>query len=427
MTHLETHKTVYYDRNHEVELIEDIVALKRKKNHNLQRIVNFFAISGLGKSALINKIKNNLQCELLAVVINSNSSTTKISPLLEKINCHLNTQKNSKLLLLIDDYDKLPLDVQEACENKILNKIIKNPYATAVLTSHASLSYRNQKNLSYYTLFQELKSFTPSVVKKQYQNYVDLIPSILKITAGLPLCVEKAMAYIQERNISTLPEFLRHEKEVITLNYDIVIRNVIAKEIVTDNANLIEIICVLSILRRFNIDLMRYLFPEVTSPYIKLKDITYMNSIDDMRNLVFVSWTQGRCWYTLRRSVRQILLYYMQNIHLQKVIAINMKLQNFYANKIKEPVPKTHHLVEYFYHTLFAMQLDQKEASSERDIQRKFSANIRRYFTTYKSREPSIDSLNTFKESLENDEDMRDYITEEVQELMEQTLKSWCS
>ncbi len=447
----------FYNRTFELQVVEEMVDLLKAESTRPQRIINFYGVSGTGKTSLLrwlnreyahsflptsdpsptmseqdflmtllNEFSNFLRIEIPEIpadlTISPNATMQELKNYTDDLLHGLEKSENPHVLMLFDDYDAWPRHLQEIFEQVVLNVVIKHNCALVVFTSRTNLSFRGQSSLNFYTVYRELGTFTATVIEERYDEYLNIVPYILRITAGLPLCVERLMEQMHENNISTVDEFLEHEREFTKKNYEDIVEERVLQDVKPWTHDTLHI---LSIPRRFNVKIISYLLPRVprlAERYHEYANIDYLELIEIFGYLS--PWNQSRNGYSIQKIVRQILSYYMQVFRLEEFQRVNELLLTMYEDQIQHDTPKVYDLVEYLYHTRLTIQLEKNGEKKKEEIAQKFSACVQDIFTRFEQQVSAIDCLNELKETIEHDDDLRAYLTEDTKLILEQTLKS---
>ena len=447
----------FQTRELEFSLVENLYSADPTNIIKPQRILNFYGISGSGKTwilqhlwliyraktpclfltqeTLAQRLSLSARAFLIAVFndvlaqirsftacdisLPQQASLADFEAALQQVLRFIEKRKQLVILLLCDEYDRWPEPLRHAFEEHILRQFIHVDRIFAILATHLRISFEDQPALSYYTFAHELNAFTCQALEQQYQQYHDIAPYILRITAGLPCCVERLIEQLEQDRITTVSEFLRHEKRFVKNNYDMLLKDHILGEL---EPHIHDALCVLSIPRRFNIGVMNYLLPEILPEvFRKYTESSYLKLI---RQLGYTAlWNPARNGYSIHISVRRILAYYLKLFDEEAFLRVNSILVNMYKAQLDVSMTNVHELVEYVYHILVHLQLNPPPSFS---LAQEFSQHVKRlfeqYITAYK---PDIDDLNALKEMLETDDDLKDYLTRDIQQYMEHILKTF--
>lgn len=456
----------FYNRDDEKNFVEKLLREGSSLNRS-QRIINFSGLDGSGKTWFLQWLYHEYQnqkhthcCFLKAEDVKSpaevspealfkkvlrdlsedadytpppnlnileQSTIPELEAHLEHFLRALDESGDRKILLLIDDYEQFPSHLGEMLEKYVLWKMVKCKCALTVLTSRANdvtnrsqFIFQHKGCLRIHTHYRELTNFTYQDVSGQYQEYIKCIPQILRVTAGLPICVEHLIEQVQQRHVKTDSEFMEHEKEFVSLNYESPVKNRVLAEV---KPEMQEVICILSIPRRFNIGVMKSLLPKIMpEKYQQCLDVNYLDLAQSLGDPSL--WNLVRNAYSIREPVRRILSYYMALLDTKKFSEINEELLHVYEQQINSPSFKVHEYVEYLYHRLNRTRLSIGAETPRETISQRFFEDVETVFKQCVEKNMSIDELNELRMMLEADQDMWEYLSEATLQFMDQTVRS---
>lgn len=441
----------FYDRDGEADFVKEMLSSRE----HAERIINFSGFAGSGKSWLLrwlfHKYQAKIPCCLLTAEEIINSSTFKKEELFRKVIEDFSRQSGYRadsldfsgrngmqkfanelenfltymhsrgnILLLIDDYDAFPSALMSPVESLLLSKLVESSCVLVVLNSQDELMFEHQQNLRLHTDYRELTPFDYESVSGHYQDYLELIPRILHITAGLPICVENMIAALRQHNVTTESEFLKNERQFVRINYE----RPMSKQVLANIApEMHEVICALSIPWRFNVGIMRALLPTVIPG--RFDEYTDLDYLDLINSLGYLSrWNPACNGYAIHQTIQRILSYYMALLDLDRFSEINDKLLAIYQAQIETGPFEVHHFVELLYHRLMSIRLSHRE-TAQTEIKQAFSVCLKELFAVCLDKSTSLDDPNSLKEMLEVDKDMRDFLTGEIKQWMESAVRSF--
>ena len=270
------------------------------------RVVNTYAIQGAGKSHFLVDLRDRLKAdsvkdwqtsyiqissadfnlqELMRKLANDFaiplSSSQEDSTLIEEepvgqqiaawLDERMQQQHNPKLLLIVDDYDLIPSDERKQIEDWVLSRLIKlSIRSVAVLSSQQPLEFNNRLDVTSRLYPFELKGVNvqdiENVLGKPYEQWA---PYIQKLSNGLPRLVELLVQEVHRNpnspksvgaTIMDLPESYRED-------YRVKLRQVSFSKSPDIDERVVEALDTLSLLRRFDVSILRNLLPIICLLY----------------------------------------------------------------------------------------------------------------------------------------------------------------
>jgi hypothetical protein len=415
-------------------------------------LLNFFAPAGFGKTALLEQVWDRYERVLPSSFVRANNFRREDTPfalcdllihIIDQLGLRLPRRivelppdyKDSKdefwladllinlvssagefekaTLLLLDDYDVIPREVGRWLEERILGQLVKARKIAVILTSESELRF-SQFDLRMRLESCELSSLSAEVISRALPEYAEIAPAIHRITGGLPIFTQGLIQQMEAAHITTAADFHSRERELLAKYYRIHVRETVLRDVVPDKRGTI---LTLALLRRFDVAVLRGILPKVLPDYYP-KDYgtaEYLGLIEDLG-----SWVQWRRQggYALNEALRMGLQGYvlLENPGLFKQVnrAAVVLYREWLKKEYREP-----YLTELLYHELVLLRFENRGLSSSTQdemAQARIGDVLLKYLeseSTARIQERDLDSL---RNSLLQDEDLKGYISEDVQQ-----------
>jgi hypothetical protein len=414
-------------------------------------LLNFFALAGFGKTALLEQVWARYERVLPASFVRVNSFRREDAPfalcglliqIIEQLGLRLPRRivelppdyKDSKdefwladllvklvsgagefekaTLLLLDDYDVIPREARRWLEERVLGQLVKTRKTAIILTSESELRF-SQFDLRMRLESCELSSLSAEVVSRALPEYAEFAPAIHRITGGLPIFTQGLIQQMEAAHIATAADFHSRERELLAKYYRIHVRETVLRDVVPDKR---ETILTLALLRRFDVAVLRGILPKVLPDYYPNDYGTaeYLSLIEDLGS--WVRWRrQGG--YALNEALRMGLQGYvlLENPGLYE--QVNRAAVVFYREWLKKEYREPC-LTELLYHELVLLRFENRSLSSSTQdemAQARIGDVLLRYLESESIARIQERDLDSLRNSLLQDEDLKGYISEDVQ------------
>jgi hypothetical protein len=435
------------DRAIELDKVEDFVHEIEAKIAD-HFILNFFALAGFGKTALLRRIWELYERLLPASFVDIGGYLKKgeefdlcrslvdmIRQLDERIPKRLKSLPvefdrstdemwlaeqllaliqasntyGKVVLLLLDDYDRMPARPRAWFEAKILSQAIRTGQVAAILTSELELRFTERIDLRMRLESYKLSSFTEQIISQSFPRYKSVASDILRLTGGLPVCTEHLVQYLDNLGISTQAEFRAHERELVRQCYRTYVEETVFHDL--DQA-LRDTILVLALLRRFDVAVLKELLPKVLPDYYKgSTKVDYFDLIDSLGNRV--QWRQ-QGGYTLNQGLQTLIEAYTLAQRPKIYEQVNRAALALYRKELKTTKEyREHYLLELLYHKLALLEL--VGDTTPVALQKALGEELRQYLGGESKTGPlPIEDLDSLRNSLLQDQDLKDYVSEDI-------------
>lgn len=321
-------------------------------------------------------------------------------------------------LLLIDDYDFISEEQRHWLQEHFLSPASRQGKIAVVLTSETELRFTESFELRMRLECRELTSLDPEAISRALPEYEGIAGEIHKITGGLPLLTEQFIEQLKDLQVKTLPDLKVHAQELTNRYYRAYVEDRILADLASD---IRETMLVLSLLRRFDIKVLKKLLPDLlVEPYQSYGTVDYLDLIDRLRP--WVEWRrQGG--YTLNPALRLVLEGYILTIRPDLYKKVNHAAESLYREWLGSEYNE-HYLVELLYHVLAQYRAEVNGLFFVQDemSQAKVGSELLRFLTENGGHIHDVDSVIALRNSLEQDPDLKNYISENVKREIDRVI-----
>lgn len=316
------------------------------------------------------------------------------------------TEAKNTCVLFFDDYDLMPSQTRSWFEEKIFSQLVRTKKVVVILTSQSEIKFKDRIDLRMRLESHELPGLSVEDISASFPQYGASAAKIYQFTGGLPTLTGKLIQQLDDAPAATETDNRFQEKVWIKKYYQPLINDLIIHNIPDE---LQETVLVLSLLRRFDVAVLREMLPQIMRPkYQAYRTVDYLDLIESLGNLL--QWrTQGG--YALNDAFRVALHGYVfiDNPGLYK--KVHRAAAELYRQSLKQEY-RQHYLVELLYHE--ASLLRAEKGSDIYGIQKKIELEVQQYLngdTLTRIQETDLDGL---RQSLKHDPDLKDYVSEET-------------
>ncbi|HID64938.1 MAG TPA: hypothetical protein EYP49_19640 [Anaerolineae bacterium] len=327
-------------------------------------------------------------------------------------------------LLLMDDYDLMPEKQRRWFQENIFSPAARTRKIAVILTSATELRFTESFDLRMRLECRELRSLDPEAISRALPEYEGIAGEIHRITGGLPLLTEKFIEQLKASQVATSADFQAHAQELTGKYYRAYVENRVLADLAPD---VLETMLTLTLLRRFDVKVLKKILPDLLpEPYQSYGTADYLDLIDHLRP--WVEWRrQGG--YTLNPAFRLMLQGYVLTIKPDLYKRVNRAAEVMYRGWLESEY-REHYLIELLYHVLALHRAEEAYGLfpvHDEMSQIRVSDELLKYLTGdggHRVQEADLDSL---RNSLKQDPDLKYYISEDVEDtiqaLIDQKIK----
>lgn len=327
------------ERQHVQKFIRNI----KDGNAGVPLFLNLFAPKGFGKLAFLEQIRDEYKKTLPASLVRigdfleqENSEYFGLKDMLvhiirELVDCipsHLftfpsdyknweNVERLSELvisvasiiyeyekvmLLLIDDYDRMPDEYRRWFQNQVLRPISQKDKVAILLTSQTELRFTENFELRMRLESQKFSSFDANTINHALPENEEIAGYIYEVTGGMPKLVEELTQELERADTITQTNFIDHSRE----SYPTYLEKYLLVDLSSD---IKEALLILSLFHRFNVSILKTVLP-VLDPesYLNYSTMDYLELINRLRP--WVEWKREG-GYALNKSIKLTLQSYV--------------------------------------------------------------------------------------------------------------------
>ncbi|MBD3157353.1 MAG: hypothetical protein GF309_01065 [Candidatus Lokiarchaeota archaeon] len=319
------------------------------------------------------------------------------------------------VLLLISDYDLIPEDHRRWFQREILNRSALERNVAVILTSEVALRFENLEiRMRLENL--ELLELDPKIISQVLPKYAELATKIYRITGGLPVLIEDFVEQLETSQVATSADFQAHSQELVEKYYRAYVEEKVLASLASTTR---KTLLTLSLLRRFDVKVLRELLPQLLpDSYQDYGVADYLDLIDRMQ-----SWVQWRRQggYMLNPAFRIMLQGYTLTIKPDLYERVNRVIVSLYQKWLEREY-REHYLIELLYHILVLHRFNEKcglfPVQDEMN-QATLVEELQEYLPIGDLRRLGEVELDSLRNSLEQDPDLKDRISGEFQPVIE--------
>jgi hypothetical protein len=440
------------ERERVQDFIEDI-----KKEITTCFFLNLFAPKGFGKTAFLKQIWEDYECVLPASLVHmghfhqdngevialddllihiidqlGERLPRRVAPLPSDYENWTNENQFAELLLqlvsgakefekvtllLIDDYDLMPEEQRRWFQENIFSPLARTRKVAVILTSKTELRFTESFDLRMRLESRELLSLDSEAISRALPEYEGIAGKIHRITGGLPLLTEEFIEQLEASQVTTPADFRAHAQELARKYYRAYVEGKVLADLAPD---IRETVLVLALLRRFDVKVLKEILPKLLpESYHDYGTGDYLDLIDRLRP--WVQWRrQGG--YTLNPAFRMMLQGYALTVKPDLYERVNRAAVILYQGWLESEY-REHYLIELLYHVLVLYRAEKGHGLffvQDEMSQVKVSDELLKHLTGDSGRllEADLDALHALRNSLEQDPDLKNYISEDVKRVI---------
>jgi hypothetical protein len=323
------------------------------------------------------------------------------------------------VLLLVDDYDLIFEEQRRWLQGNVLSPISQTGKVAVILSSETEIRFTENFELRMRLACRELESLDPETMSRVFPKYENIVKEIYDITGGLPTPTEKFIEQLEISNITSASDFQSHAQNLTQTYY----RSYVDQNILGNiESNLRETILILSLLRRFDVKVLREILPDLLPKlYNKYGTADYLDLIDRLRP--WVQWRrQGG--YTLNHALRLMLEGYILTLRPELHKKVHQILEILYSKWLKEEYSESN-FIELLYHLFSSHKTEKTKKPISEQIkiyESKISGKLQAYLQEDGGRQLNADELDSLRNSLDQDDDLKRYIPEESRNLFREMI-----
>ncbi len=312
-------------------------------------------------------------------------------------------------LIIIDDYDELPSHPRSIFEDAFLSKIVKLPQrAVIILSSRQKIHFIERLDLRLRATDMELERVKAEEIQAVVPQYRHLASSITQWSAGMPRLVEEL---IRRTELSQEQGQNKPDAVLIDADYNRQMHKVVLGDRQStdsgDSEKMAQIIDVISLLRRFDIGLLKLLMPQINADlFSPLKHKDYLDLIRDLGSRV--QWQPASSGYTLDAMLKHMLASYIRAFDPEGYTELNRKVFDVYRTLLEQRY-QVYYMTELLYHQAMIMLAQDESAEN---IKQSLTRLALEYVEKRQLHGPRGEELDELGQRLKQDEEIGRYIDE---------------
>jgi hypothetical protein len=413
---------VFVNREEELQLIEERCTALVQNSPLQQQIVEFHGVGGIGKTALLERIKLHCsQRQLLSIWIDASQGIDVFSrEVIQQVqtygvqivqtNTDLFSQfidatkalvKQKPVVFLIDCLDSAN-DEQLSRIEQMLDQLTRGTRLLFVLASQRKVSFERTMSVARKLDIIQIKPFNRTscinyVSKWPQQVAPEIQEIIFEWTGGYPLAVNVMVKAVQDEALD--PRKDQDQKQIMQkITEQVINRGVLARAVSTpaDLEWYQTMLGLFSVPRRYNLDIMQKMIEKFAERYKLSSNLAYMSlpkRLDQRTDVL--SWDRSRSGYSLEAPIRHIFLTKLKIEQLERYMEIHSFLaETNWRLAIESPgTDRVRYLQEYLYHSAHCENSSMLPQVVEKTFQKIVSEP-----TTY---------FSVFREEYEKDEELK--------------------
>jgi hypothetical protein len=309
-------------------------------------------------------------------------------------------------LLLLDDYDDMPLESRRWFEDKVLIHFAKTKRTGVILTSALELRFTGRIVFRMRKYSYELSSLSTEAITRSFPEYEAFASEIHRMTGGLPRLMGELVEQLKTSEVTTVDEFRSRQEELTKKYYGTYVGDIVFQDV---PQNMRKTIQVLSLFRRFDVLVLNGILPKVLPEYYHdYGTADYLDLIEHLGSRI--QWRmQGG--YALNEAVGMVLRGYVFFEEPKLFEKVNRAAVLLYRSLLNEEY-REYYLVELLFHGLELLRVH--DGSDLTPIHSRIELELMEYLNgeiAIQVREADLDSL---RNTLMKDPDLKDYISEDV-------------
>ncbi len=348
--------SVFVDRDRELQLIDASFHTLLDKNRLLRNpILEFYGVSGIGKTLLLEQIrKRSRDKKLPSIWVNLTGKAGAFQhQIVDQANDYLQKSglqreqsaigaikvllKQGPVVLLLDVVEEISDDQVEEIE-VLLRDLIDDEKLFVVLASKTMIGFEKERSVSRKLQWHHLQAFDRTNCEKyldewtQEINEPEIDPELRSIvfhwTRGYPLAMNVMVEAIKDGHD---PRTEEGKRQIVELLKERVINQEILKGIAGDRkTTYFTLLRLLSVPRRSNTMLMEELITYFAPQYKRGSSLAYFSLPTELHETTHVfSWNLERFGFAVETPVRNLFLLLYEQAQPQEYFAAHTFLANF--------------------------------------------------------------------------------------------------
>ncbi len=414
--------SLFVNREEELQLIEERCTALVQNKPVQQQIIEFHGVGGIGKTALLQRIKRHCsQRQLPSIWTDASQSTALFSHeviqqvqtygvqfapknndwLSQSVDATRALVNHKPAVFLIDCLDSAG-DEQLGWIEQMLDQLVKESRLLFVLASQRKVSFDHTMSLARKLDTIQVKSLNKASCLDYVSRWSQQIaPEIQEIvfdwTGGYPLAVNVMVQAIQDEALD--PRKSTDQKQLMQrITEQVINRGVLARAVFTpaDLEWYQTMLDLFSVPRRYNLDIMQKMIEKFAERYKLSSSLAYLSlpkRLDQRTDIL--SWDRSRSGYSLEAPIRHIFLTKLKIEQLERYMEIHSFLaETNWRLAIESPgTDRIRYLQEYLYHSAHCENSSMLPQVIEKTFQKIISEP-----TTY---------FSIFREEFEKDEELK--------------------
>jgi hypothetical protein len=379
---MEKMMSVFVDRDREMQLIDDSFRTLLDKNRLLRNpILEFYGVSGIGKTLLLEQIKERCHDTMLPYIwvsLAGKESTFLQREVVDQVNNYLRKSglqleqtavsaikvllKQGPVVMLLDAVDETGNDQVEEIE-ALLRDLIDDEKLFVVLASKKMIEFANERSVARKLQWHNLRAldrtsceeyldkWEQDINEPEKQIAADLRSIIFRWTQGYPLAMNVMVEAINDGND---PRTEAGKQQIVTNFKERIIDQEILKGTEGDwKKRCFTLLRLLSVPRRSNTMIMEELIVHFAPEYHRKSSLAYFSLPTELHETTPVfSWNLERFGFAVETPVRHLFLLLYQQMSPQEYFAVHNFLADLNRQLAQEATgqDRVRYAREYLYH-----------------------------------------------------------------------------
>lgn len=436
----------FVNRDSELRYIGQQLELLKKGGEVQECIINFYAVPGMGKSALLAKLSDTwvddkqlvlIELDLALVFrgaftqaprsrflqafeewvnppkteardyffdrlrsIHENSSEDELNEALSALATYL-IDLQKPVFLIIDSWERVGRAILMWIERLLLLPLVKTNRLFVVFGNQTILGW------SEFEVRRRAKSVQLGPLEVTHtQKQINCPPeeAVLiqrRMTFGYPLANELINDELEQtrqpNNLLQLHQ-ARLVQEIVDHMYQRTIEEM--------SSELYRIVTVMTLFREFHIGTLRVILPQFYAEFQTRSQSSLLLSIKELLGTRFVDWNNEVKAYQFNPTIRSICMRALELNDPEQYIAIREAALTYYERVIADtPANRVIYIVEYCYHTLYKYPNDSYNGVSS--VTAALEAYLTQYYQNPDGTILAVESLDLLRSAFRDDEEIR--------------------
>ena len=375
-------------------------------------VKDYLQLGGVDLRAMILQIIRDFEERLPRRTVNlpaGYKQTVNENRLMEILLGMVNGAKDAEkiFLLLFDDYDLLPGQFARRLEERLFAPLVQSRRVGVILTSKLELVFNDVFDLRMRLDRYEVSSLSIEDISRSFPKLQAIAPEIYILTGGMKGLIVGLINQFERFNI-TSSNFSKFQMELMHAYYKEQIEDKILEHYDEKSR---ETFLVLSLLRRFDIRILKEILPDVLPQYYNEENFSdyYIELIKSLGNSV--QWrSQGG--YTIVPALRVALQGYVRFCRPEDLFKRgNEAAVRLYRKQLNESY-KEYYLIELIYHEIILHRFE--KGLGLFPIQEKIGRELVEYLNGESAQLVREEDLDLLRNWLKSDPDISIYINDEA-------------